>query len=267
MAGEDIVRGGLGTLVQVRAIGGGQATITSMIEAQAAIVVAQTDKAELEIEKQVKTEQKTVLEARQAEITAQKDSWQAIVDDESSSSEAVDEAESQIDDLEDEEATNDTTITALETAIDDLTSEIATAQTTIDTQTTTIETLEQIAQGGAYTTIPNVEEPKIPSTKQIMDKFRPIDNSTNGYEVVKPTGAKESTGMELTIVWNAFEATHQQLRYAIENATRLDFRVVMTDGWSKQFYGYIEELEPMIAADKLNRSKLKIMPDGRVLNN
>jgi len=267
MASEDIVRGGLGTLVKVRAIGGGQATVTSMITAQAAIAAAQTDKAESEIEKQVKTEQKAVLEARQAEIVAQKDSWQAIVDDGGSSSEAVDEAESQIDSLEDEEAENDTTIDALDTLITTLTSEISTAQTTIDTQTTTIETLEEIAQGGAYAVIPNVEEPKIPSTKQIMDKFRPIDNSTNGYEVVKPTGAKESTGMELTIVWNAFDSVHQQLRYAIENATRLDFMVVMTDGWSKQFFGYIEELEPIIAADKLNRSKIKIMPDGRVLNN
>jgi len=121
MASEDIVRGGLGTLVKVRAIGGGQATVTSMITAQAAIAAAQTDKAESEIEKQVKTEQKAVLEARQAEIVAQKDSWQAIVDDGGSSSEAVDEAESQIDSLEDEEAENDTTIDALDTLLSSFT--------------------------------------------------------------------------------------------------------------------------------------------------
>lgn len=263
MAGEDIVRGGLGTQYKVRTIGGGQATITAIATAQLAIVAAQADKAQQEITKQVVQNQKAVIEARQAVISSEIDSWQAIIDDPESTPEAEDEATSQIADLETEETENDTSITNLEAEITALDADIAAAQTIIDDETTNIETLESVANAGVFTLIPNVEDAEVPMIKHKMDSFVPIDGATGGYPVTKPTGVKENSDFKLPVVLNGFDTIHQQMRNAAENATRQEMQIVFTDGMACQFYFYCD-FKPIVKADKLNRAEFGITVDGRI---
>ena len=261
---DTIVKGGLGTKVYLKRLGGGVAQLALITAKEAELDAATTLLTNAQLGRYTLVEQKAVLQTRQTTIVDQLEQFQAIADNDTLSAEEIAAAETAIEDLETEQTAVDDEVTDLDAQITTQDTTISTRQTTVNTLTDELAALEAVATTGAFELIPNVEKVTVPSIKHVMDSFTPIDGESDGFPYVVPTGMKETGKFGFTIVGNAYEPIHQELIYINENAIKAEYRIRGTDGNTRQFFAFIEEEEDQYESDKLNRTVYNFMPTGRI---
>lgn len=98
--------------------------------------------------------------------------------------------------------------------------------------------------------------------EKFLDEITTHD-SAGGYQEMGDTGKRKVNPVELVLIWDQAQATHDAVRDAFVGTTAVTFYAgSSTGGDTLQMEAFVHKMSLTFAQDKINRMKLTIQPTG-----